>query len=638
MIRSRPRRGLTGVLALALGAAGLVVVSTATPAAAAPHYDSTPSVQIGWTDSANPKTAYPWDETHMPLGTRVDDNGTSHTSRVYATFDLSSYEDKKIYGAKVFIQEYSAADCGKRAIEIWRTEPVSETPTWRGSPKPLAKLDEILTPEWCPKANISFDVGAAVQDAVAQGQRVITFEIRVPEQYESDPAYGRRLNWYRSVGLTTQYNSVPKVDNRHLYNGGFACTPAQPYVRLGGFANVLQAVGTDADPRDERELTTEFAIWPADDPEARKVFSKQYGISGRVNTVNLPAGTLVDGESYAWQARVSDGADFSSWSKKCYFTYDGTRPTAPAVTSANYPSSDTGQWAPAGTPAVFTFSGNGNTDVAGFQYSWNDLGVNVCEAGGDLGQWVCRDPFSLPNTVKADAPGGSASVTLNPVNAGRQRLTVRSIDLAGNVSAPTVYEMLVRWSAPEVRVENGEPQWGQEVVLKFVPANGVTGVREYEVTLDNGEPQTRPADADGTARFSFTATNPNGHSVKVRSRSENGFVSQEGTWSAYFWPGPGVKSDIYVQTPDGSPVGGVGVEGTFTFSPPPGWTDTAAYRYGFVDGEELTEVAAGPDGRATITWTPTTSGWVTLTVFAVKPDGTWSEYGNWYSFEVAATS
>nr|BFE77342.1 hypothetical protein GCM10020092_106430 [Actinoplanes digitatis] len=152
----------------------------------------------------------------------------SHTSRVYATFDLSGFEGKTVYGGSVFIREQSAADCTKRAIEIWRTKPVGATPTWRKTPDPIAKLDEILTPEYCPGASISFEVGAAVKDAVAHKQRRITFELRVPAQFESDAAYGRRLNWYNTVQLSMQYNSAPKIDSDHLYNGGFACTQLKP--------------------------------------------------------------------------------------------------------------------------------------------------------------------------------------------------------------------------------------------------------------------------------------------------------------------------------------------------------------------------------------------------------------------------
>nr|BFE77341.1 hypothetical protein GCM10020092_106420 [Actinoplanes digitatis] len=78
-------------------------------------------------------------------------------------------------------------------------------------------------------------------------------------------------------------------------------------------------------------------MWPREDPEARSVHTQEHGTSGRVNTVNLPEGVLVDGKTYGWQARVGDGAELSAWSKKCFFTYDRTRPSTPVVTSANYP-------------------------------------------------------------------------------------------------------------------------------------------------------------------------------------------------------------------------------------------------------------------------------------------------------------
>ncbi|MEU7572125.1 hypothetical protein [Micromonospora sp. NPDC049240] len=636
MFSVRPRRGLIGLLGLTLGVTGLTVVTTDGAAVAAPHADTPPPVQIGWVDSATPAKAYNGTGTGLPLGTRVDDAGKSHTSRVYATFDLSQFEGKKIYGGKVFTDERNVADCGKRAIEIWRTKPVSATPTWNRQPEPIGKLDEITdASEWCPWL-LSFDVGAAVQDAVAHKERRITFQIRVPEQYEPDPTYAREFYRYNQVQLSVSYNSPPTIDNARLYNGGVACSQLRPYPRLSGFARVLQAVGADADGSDR--LRTDVAIWPTGHPEQRREFGADQGASGRANTVRLPEDALADGTSYVWQARVGDGVDTSAWSKKCYFTYDATAPAAPAVTSSNYPSSTSGQTAPPGVPGVFTFSGNGKKDVAGFQYRWGDLGVNVCEWSGDLGQLVCPDPLTYPGTVRADSPGGTATVTANPPNAGPQRLTVRSIDLAGNVSAPVVYEVFVPSAAPQVQTPDGPPEWNRDVLLKLTPAAGVTGVYEYEITVNNGPPETRQADEDGVGYFSFRATDPDGYWVTVRSRSANGFVSEEGTWWAIFNPWPDVRSDVYQQPADGHPVGGAGVPGTFTFSPPAGWSDVTAYRYSFDGDGELTEITADGDGRASVTWTPTVGGYVTLIVYAVKADGTVSDYPNWYSFEVAGTA
>lgn len=287
---------------------------------------------------------------------------------------------------------------------------------------------------------------------------------------------------------------------------------------------------------------------------------------------------------------------------------------------------------PAGVPGVFTFSGGGDGDVLGFEYSWGELGVPGCSFG-DLGQLVCPDPFSSPNTVRAKHPGGTATVTLSPSRSFLDTLVVRSIDRAGNRSPEFRYNVRVPDTSPTVSVVGNEPEWNRPVTLKFTPHPDVTTVTEYEYRLDFGGPQIVAAAADETATVTFLATNENGHQVQVRSHSINGWVSSEGQWSVTFFPWPGVRSDIYVS--NNQPVGGVGVPGTFTFSPPAGRTEVLQYRYQFSGDPDFLIVAAGADGRATITWTPQASGDVLLEVFAVRPDGTVSDYSNLYFFIVA---
>lgn len=637
MITHRPRPGLIGGLALTLAVTGLTALATGNAANAAPHYESAEPVQVGWTDSATPEQSYDSEGRNLPLGTSVDESGQSHTSRVYATFDLAPFKGDKIYGGTVYIQETGVADCSKRAIEIWRTKAISKTPTWNRSPKPLAKVDEILTAGVCPNATITFDVGSAVRDAVQGKEKSITFEIRVPAQYEADPTYARQIYWFRHVQLTVQHNSVPKIDSSAMFNSGFACDRQEPYRHLGRFAPLLQAVGTDADQFDQNNLRTEFGIWPTNDESARTLLSAEHGRSGRANGVTIPEGTLVDGQTYAWQARVGDGTDVSKWSKTCFFTYDGSAPPEPTVTSANYPPE--GGRAPLGELGVFTFSGNGNPDIAGFQYAWSSLPANGCEYSGTVGELVCTDPFEWPNAVRADAPGGSATVTLNPPGSAWRQLYVRALDAAGNVSRTVTYETFIPSSSPEIRLESGTPRWGQEVQLKLTPANGLTDVREYQITVDR-ETVTWPAEADGTATFTFTADNIHGPTVTVRSVSGNGFVSEATGWSVFFYQWPTIESDLYHSPPDAGPVGGVGVEASFTFSPPPGGTDIVAYEYFFYyqDADQVqgpTQVSAGADGTATITWAPEHSGWVDLFVHAIRADGSTSDANSNYYFEVA---
>ncbi|HET9142467.1 hypothetical protein, partial [Actinophytocola sp.] len=165
--------------ATALLAAGLAVLNPGS-AVAAPHLQAPPTVQLGYTDLAHPFTAYDVADRDLPLGAWRDaTTRRPHVSRVYATFDVASLTGKRIIGGTVAIQESTAGDCTKRAIEIWQTRPVSRTPSWVSAPRALRKLDEITTAERCP-GFITFDVATAVRDAVEHNQPRVSFEIRVP--------------------------------------------------------------------------------------------------------------------------------------------------------------------------------------------------------------------------------------------------------------------------------------------------------------------------------------------------------------------------------------------------------------------------------------------------------------------------
>jgi hypothetical protein len=619
-------------IAAALSLAVVTAVASGSAAHAAPTVTSADSVQIGYTDSATPRVAYDWTEgTDLPLGTRVVSH-RKHTSRVYATYDLAQFRGSTVIAGTLRIREAAAADCSKRAIEVWQTLPVNRTPTWRTAPPQLRKLDEISTPELCP-AIISFDVTAAVTDALARNRTRVTFVLRVPDRFEHHPSYFRTLSWFNSVSLSVRHNHAPTINNNHLYNAGFPCRSNTP-VPAGGFAGWLQALAADADANDpNRSLRYDFAVWPVDDPAARVEYSSSFSAEGRVATVQVPDDALADGRTYAWQVRAFDGVAFSAWSRTCLIAVDRTGPPAPAVTSDNYPTSESGQFTPLGEPGRFRFDGGGNADVAGFEYAFEMFGVPGCELGGDVGQLVCPDLFTEPRQVRANRPGGVADVLINPRIGFINRLLVRSIDTAGNRSAQIEYEFWAPDSEPTVSFV-GTPQWGDTVTVRFTPHEGLTGTTSYEYQLDFGPPTVVAAGADGTATITFVASNESGHSVTVRSRSGNGFVSTESQRSLTFFPWPGVTSDVYVET--GEPSGGVGVAGSFTFSRPPGtrWLNLQGYRYSF-NGADPVTVPAGADGRATVVLTPSASGWNEVDVWAVDANGGQSDYANFYSFNVA---
>jgi hypothetical protein len=63
--------------------------------------------------------------------------------------------------------------------------------------------------------------------------------------------------------------------------------------------------------------------------------------------------------------------------------------------------------------------------------------------GCEIGQHAilrCFDPFAGANTVRADVPGGTATVTLTPPHHGTNVLMVRAIDEGGRRSPQVRYE------------------------------------------------------------------------------------------------------------------------------------------------------------------------------------------------------
>ncbi|WP_230689842.1 hypothetical protein [Catellatospora paridis] len=621
------RRGLVSALSMTLGAAGLIAL---TPGAAAAHYGTAIQVQSGYTDAAAPKDAFDAPSgTDLPLGAWRDEDGGEHTSRVYATFDLAAYRTKQISTGTVTLRETRVADCAKRAIELWRTDVVKKTPSWHKAPREQALLGTKNATTFCT-GYLQFDVTEAVKDALTAKKPKITFEVRVPAAYENDPSYGRWLHYSIGVGFSVDYNTVPVLQEQHMYTGSDGCATAAPYPALRGGAR-LQALATDVDEADASSLEHDFALWPLTDPAARTELSARQHFADKIATAIVPEGTLRDGQTYGWQFRTTDSAVTTNWSRTCYFVYDESRPPAPQVNSANYPRRDEGQ-TPLGEPGVFTFSGGGDPDIVGFQFGWEYLGVSTCSNTGAVGQFVCADVYSLPGYVRADVAGGTATVQINPARIGPGTLKVRALDAARNTSDEVSYEIMAPWGGqPRVTVVGDGPEWNKPVTLKFTPGADIAGTVRYEYQLDNADWQSVAAVADGTATIQFVASNEWGHRLTVRSHSANGWASTTTNWQVDFGPWPGVSSAVY---PLGyEPVGGVGVPGTFTFSPPPGWTEVSGYLYSF--GEEHVFIAAGADGRALITWTPDVSGPAYLDVYAVRPDGTWSDYSNYHYFNVA---
>lgn len=613
------------LLVLSLTAGTLGALAAPQPAAAAQvTFANAPQLSWVYTDQRARYTTFPVTEGHAPVGSWRDTDGHRHTSRDYLTYDLTPFLGKTITQANVFLRDDRADNCDLRNLEVRETAVPAKPPTWRHSPTELGQLGTLGSAA-CPGV-AQVVVTDRVRAAVAAGKTRLAIEIRVPagaDPGEEDVRLGRSLSWFYNVHLSVGYNSPPMVRADQLYNNARACDAEAPYTYLGDPTVQLGAVVNDPDANSS-PLTVEFAIWPVDHPDARTVLTRENVSSDLFTNVTVPAGTVLDGLSYGWAARVSDGTDTSAWSRSCYFTRDATPPAAPpGAESANYPE---GVLSPGGRAPTFTFSANGVEDVAAYQYSFDILGTHGVEIG-QYGAPVWTDPFETAQFVRPAAIGGSATVTVPVPRAGLAHLSVRSYDHAYNASSVRVYEFFVTSTDPTVTATE-PPVVGQPTTLSFAKHPDVPDVVEYTYRIDNDAAHTVAAGPDGSATVDVTLTSYGSHSVRVSSRSSNGWVSSEGGWAIYLDNTPTVTSESY---PESTSSGGVGVAGTFTFHP--GSHGAASYVYSFNDGPEST-VAAEADGTATVSYAPHAAGFNQLEVRAVDPAG-FESMNRFYSFQVA---
>jgi hypothetical protein len=222
----------------------------------------------------------------------------------------------------------------------------------------------------------------------------------------------------------------------------------------------------------------------------------------------------------------------------------------------------------------------------------------------------------------ASSLGGSATLDLIPPNgSGYQRLNVVSFDRAFNPSAEAEYDISVKPNAPTVTLRGALPNFGTPTTFRLQPDPALQAqspVTSYEVTVVGGnsgqQTLTVPAAVDGTAHVDITIDSTLGEWLDVSSKSADGWISAQNHLPINTTPT--VKSDVYLE--NGSS-GGVGVTGTFTFSPPV--NGVASYSYSFDYGSTQTTVVAH-GGRARICWTPTASGQYDIEVYATLKDGT----------------
>jgi hypothetical protein len=591
---SRRFRRTTGVvLAAGLLSGGLALL--AAPQAAATTSTVLPT-SMAYIDSVLPHTSLtPGQTGDVPVGAFNTGDGRTHVSKSYFTFDLAAFKGATLTSARLFGEETTATDCTTTlATQAWLTA-TDRKPTWADQPAEQIRLDGPDTVFGCPAERVEWNGLTAIRNALAAGRSNVTIVLRLPDDQQSDPRFGRRYD--PRPGITVTYNRLPNKPGALSVNDT-ACTTTPP---AEGGTITLSAILTDPD---NDQLTAQFAYWPVQQPDQRVELDQ----SAFPSTPPFPTSTSIDGPrnlrdgaTYAWQVRGVDAQGPGPWSAVCNFTTDFTRPgSAPTVTSTDYPPNQVSGGT--GVTGTFTFGARGVKDVVGYFYGTN----------------------GIPGTfVPTATKGGDASIRFTPDRIGPDDLAVVSVDGAGNRSPVTDYRFTVANNLPTATCTPTDAAVGEDRQCVFGPGLN-TDVVSYTYQVDRATPVTVPAGQDGTATITVTplAADDGVARISVTATLGNGITTGAHTELLFVDP----VAPIVSQTPD-QPVAGLPV--TYTFQPVQ--ANVVSYTYSVNSGDQVT-VPADADGTATATVTPTESGGLDVQVFSTDGDGVHSGTTDQFTF------
>ncbi|GAB2968784.1 hypothetical protein GCM10027184_17190 [Saccharothrix stipae] len=559
---------------------GALTVPTGTAAAAAqPSYATVHRSTWSSTDSRNPHRNITTGDARV--GAWRDDDDKLHISKSYFTFDLAQLQGAAVFSALLRLPEVAANDCAKpRATELWLVKPTG-TVSWARQPREKVKLPGPNAPEGCLFDRVTWDLGDAVRQTLAEGGTTLTVVARISADFQDDVAYGRTYD--NNPWVYIGYNKPPAKPTG-LKLDGMDCG-AEPMITASHGPNLHAQVG---DPDGPYGLEARFAYWPVAAPDQRREVFPVWAGSGYA-AAYFPQDMVQDGGTYAWQVRGEDGFATSEWSEQCLFTADHTRPDVePTVTSPVYredggPPGDGGQ----GVPGDFTFTANGVADVVAFEY----------------------DGIGLPyGRVSADRPGGSATVSLTPVADGPVYLSVTSIDRAGNRSPERSYRFWVRSTGPLI---DGSPQLGKPEEFTFTARQ--EGAVQLTYRLDSGPETTVPLGPDGTAKATITVTEADPEFHELVAWTTNATGQKSGTSMDFFYL-DAMRPEVSIDTWEGP----IGRERKFSVTAT--MPDAVSFTYR-VDNGPQTTVPASAGGTAELAFTPTEVGWYELSVFSTNGEG-----------------
>jgi RHS repeat-associated protein len=354
---------------------------------------------------------------------RAGKDASGNVARSYLNWDVSALLGTKINSATLNVYNTFSASCTSLPVDVYPTTSTASTSTvWGSEPalgtKAASTSGAFGGPTCATPGTISATIKSLVQSWADGTDTVVGMALKAKE---TDGTYYKKFAsadaGVNGPQISVTYNSYPLVPSMVWV------APSSPYTVGGTITTYVNSLtprlsATVADP-DGGQVSAVFDIIESGTPVASGLQGTS-ATTGGTSTLDVPAGTLVDGHTYTIQAWATDGplTSKTSLTSTTSYTVDTTAPGAPTVASTTYPS---GTWAgAAGTAGTFTLT----------------------PAGSDIGWLLYGLDEPTPSTAVATT-GAAVPVPITPATSGSHTLYVQAKDKAGNISSTTAYQFKV---------------------------------------------------------------------------------------------------------------------------------------------------------------------------------------------------
>ena len=313
------------------------------------------------------QTGYTTDQsgsTELKLG--YSDDGGSWVARSFINWDTAFLAGTQVNSATVNLWEHHSWSCTQAQWEIWTTSAAGPGTRWNAQPVWYAPQGSSMQTKGasssCNDGWVSANATALFQTGASSNWTTTTMGLKATS--ETDHNGWKRFSSSQGgnppyVSLT--FNATPQVTSQSTDpSTNCASGSGRPFVNKLQPKLIAQVTDPEGAP-----VSAIFEWWTTG---GGMIGSTTVGpqASGTSFSATVPSAAFVNGGTYSWRVRGTDGGTPGAYGSWCEFTVDTTEPgTQPGVSSATFPENTwTGQLTGYTTSTVSTPYVPGTTVLA----------------------------------------------------------------------------------------------------------------------------------------------------------------------------------------------------------------------------------------------------------------------------------